>query len=116
VDLPLAGAILDDKRVGQEFTGRVRRLSSRALEAVVDVELVVLANVRLRLTDPGTGRASGDLYGKVTGVATQDRARVVRIHLTSVDATDQAILARLRERASEPGSRDVVSKSVEASR
>jgi hypothetical protein len=44
----------------------------------------------------------------------QDGARVVRIHLTSVDATDRAILARLREPAPEPGSPEAVSKALEA--
>ena len=46
------------------------------------------------------------MYGKVTGeVDGRRRARLTRIHLTSVDAMDQAILAQLREACSAPDAR-----------
>ncbi|HTO12754.1 MAG TPA: adenylate/guanylate cyclase domain-containing protein [Candidatus Binatia bacterium] len=90
VTLPLAGAIFEGKHVEGEFTGTVRRLARRWLEASLDVELAALTNVRLRLTWPD-GRRSGDVYGKVTGGG----AGLTRIHLTSVDAADEATLAAL---------------------
>jgi class 3 adenylate cyclase len=114
LDLPVTGAVLEDKRVGRAFRGSVRRLSSRTLEALVDVDLAPLTNVRLRLTHSGSGRESGDVYGKVTGTAMRDGARLVRIHLTSVDAADQADLARLLEAASAPGRPALVSNPPEA--
>jgi len=51
-----------------------------------------LTNVRLRLTWAESGRASGDMYGKVTG----DVGGLVRIHLTSVDPGDDVLLAAAR--------------------
>jgi hypothetical protein len=48
--------------------------------------------VRVRLTWAGSGRASGDVYGKVTGEA----AGLVRIHLTSVDPGDATLLESAR--------------------
>jgi class 3 adenylate cyclase len=100
IALPVTGAIIEDKRVHADaFAGTVRRLGGRVLEAVVNVELAVLTNVRLRLTYPDPARESGDVYGKVTGTVERDGVRLARIHLTSVDAMDQAILAQLRESA-----------------
>ena len=89
-DLPLTGAIFEGKHVEGEFTGTVKRLGRRRLEAALDTELAVLINVRVRLTWPD-GRRSGDVYGKVTGGG----EGLTRIHLTSVDATDEATLATL---------------------
>jgi hypothetical protein len=76
----------------------VHRLTRRALEAALDVELAMLTNVRLRLTWPDGG-ASGDLYGKVTGGG----AGLTRIHLTSVDTADERTLAALLACASPAG-------------
>ena len=95
VTLPLTGAIFEGKHVEGEFGGIVRRLSRRRLEAALDAELVALTNVRLRLTWPD-GRRSGDVYGKVTGGGDG----LTRIHLTSVDAADEATLATLAAPAS----------------
>jgi class 3 adenylate cyclase len=100
IALLVTGAIIEDKRVHADaFAGTVRRLGGRVIEAVVNVELAVLTNVRLRLTYPDPARESGDVYGKVTGTVERDGVRLARIHLTSVDAMDQAILAQLRESA-----------------
>ena len=63
-------------------------MSGRQLEAELETPLAPLTNVRLRLTWPELGRVSGDLWGKVT---TQTAGRV-RIHLTSVDPADAAVL------------------------
>jgi len=90
VDLPLTGAIFEGKHVEGEFSGTVRRLGRRRLEAAIDTHLAALTNVRVRLTWPD-GRRSGDVYGKVTG----GRDALTRIHLTSVDAADEATLATL---------------------
>ena len=98
------------------FTGTVRRLGRRSLEVAVSTDLAALTNVRMRLTFPDLGRESGDVYGKVTGMVTGDGARLTRIHLTSVDAMDQAILAQLLEGASAPGSPAAVSNGSEAPR
>jgi class 3 adenylate cyclase len=90
VTLALTGAIFEGKHVEGEFAGTVRRLGRRRLEATVDVELATLTNVRLRVTWPD-GRGSRDVYGKVIGT----EGGLTRIHLTSVDAADEAILAGL---------------------
>ena len=117
VRLPLVGAVIEDKRVHADvFRGTVRRLGRRSLEASVDAELAPLTNVRFRLSYPDPARESGDVYGKVTGSVALGAARLTRIHLTSVDATDQTILAQLREAASAPGSSPAVSNTSEAPR
>jgi class 3 adenylate cyclase len=115
VDLPLVGAVIEDKRVRTEaFRGAVRRLGRRSLEGALDGEVATLTNVRLRLTYADPPRESGDVYGKVTGHVERDGARLTRIHLTSVDAIDQAMLARLRETAPAPDGAAVVSNDPEA--
>lgn len=95
VTLSLTGAIFEGKHVEGEFTGTVRRLTRRWVEATLDVDLAALTNVRVRLTWLD-GRRSGDVYGKVTGAG----AGLTRIHLTSVDSADEATLAALVASAS----------------
>jgi class 3 adenylate cyclase len=117
VAVPLVGAVIEDKRVHADtFRGVARRLARRSLDAALDRELAPLTNVRFRLSYPDGGGESGDVYGKVTGTVTVDGAALVRIHLTSVDATDQAILAQLRETAAASGNPSSVSNRSEASR
>jgi class 3 adenylate cyclase len=116
VAVDVTGAVMEDKRAGRAFRGTIRRLSGRALEALIDADLTPLANVRLRLTYPDLALESGDVYGKVTGAAARGGARLVRIHLTSVDAVDQAVLARLVDAASASGSPAAVSNPPEAPR
>jgi class 3 adenylate cyclase len=117
VHLSVVGAIVQDKRVHADaFTGTVRRLGRRSLEVALSADLAALTNVRLKLTFPDPVRESGDVYGKVTGTVTRDGARLTRIHLTSVDAMDQAVLAQILEGASAPGSAAAVSNSSEAPR
>jgi hypothetical protein len=82
----------------------------------VNAELPVLTNVRVRLRYLEPARESGDVYGKVTGTVERDGTRLTRIHLTSVDAMDQAMLAQLLEGASAPGSQAAVSNPSEAPR
>jgi adenylate cyclase len=89
VAVPLTGVIFEGKHVEGEFTGSVRRLGRRRLEAALDAPLAPLTNVRVRLTWPD-GRRSGDLYGKVVAAEA-----TTTIHLTSVDPADAAILERL---------------------
>jgi class 3 adenylate cyclase len=90
VALPLSGAIFEGKHVEGGFAGTVRRLSRRSLEAELDCQLAALTNVRLRLTW-ADGRPSADVYGKVVGGG----EGLTRIHLTSVDAADEATIASL---------------------
>jgi class 3 adenylate cyclase len=117
VELPVVGAVIEDKRVhGDAFTGTVRRLGRRSLEVSVNAELPVLTNVRVRLRYLGPARESGDVYGKVTGTVERSGTRLTRIHLTSVDAMDQAMLAQLLEAASAPGSPAAVSNPSETPR
>jgi DNA polymerase III delta prime subunit len=92
----------------------VRRLGRRSLEVALNVELGALTNVRLRVTYTDPARESGDLYGKVTGQIERDGGRLTRIHLTSVDAMDQAMLAQLREGMAAPDAAGAVSKGPEA--
>jgi len=84
----------------------VRRLGRRRLEAALDTELAALTNVRLRVTWPD-GRPSSDVYGKVTGFGDG----LTRIHLTSVGAADEAIIAALAPPA--PARAGGVSKRTE---
>ncbi len=86
---------MEDKRVAGEFVGTVQRLSARSIDARLEVEVAVLTNVKLRLRDPRSGQESGDVYGKVVGVTTQPDGHVVRIRMTSVDATDQKLIDSL---------------------
>jgi hypothetical protein len=117
VELPLAGAVIQGKRVhAGAFAGTVRRLGRRSLEAAVDVELAALTNVRLRLTYPDPPRESGDVYGKVTGAIDRGRVRLTRIHLTSVNAGDQAILERVLVAAAAPKKPGTVSNATEEPR
>jgi class 3 adenylate cyclase len=116
VNLPLVGAVIQDKRVHADaFTGVVRRLGRRSFEAVLSAEVAALTNVRLRLTYPDPARESGDVYGKVTALVMREGVQLTRIHLTSVDATDQAVLAQFLE-ATAPDGPAAVSKSSEAPR
>ena len=101
VALPLSGAIFEGKHVEGGFTGTVRRLGRRRLEAALDTALAALTNVRVRLTWPD-GRQSADLYGKVIGGG----EGLTRIHLTSVDAADETVIAALVASAS-PSAGDV---------
>src|SRR6059036_1527872 len=98
VSLPLVGWVVDGKQVRSEsFAGRVQRLGPRFIDAEVQAPLTPLTNVRLRLTWPDLDRVSGDVWGKVTS-ATAGR---VRIHLTSVDPADAAVLEGLGIASSE---------------
>jgi len=98
VSLPLVGWVVDGKQVRSEsFAGRVQRLGPRFIDAEIQAPLAPLTNVRLRLTWPDLDRVSGDVWGKVTS-ATAGR---VRIHLTSVDPADAAVLESLGIASSE---------------
>jgi class 3 adenylate cyclase len=93
VALPLIGWVVEGKTIRAEpFTGDVRRLGRRHVDVASATVLAPMTNVRLRLTWASSGRASGDLYGKVTG----DVGGLVRIHLTSVDPGDDVLLAAAR--------------------
>jgi adenylate cyclase len=93
VTLPLVGWIVEGKQVRADaFTGEVRRLGRRHLDVANVPVLVPLTNVRVRLTWTSSGRASGDLYGKVTG----EVGGLLRIHLTSVNPGDEILLEAAR--------------------
>lgn len=93
VTLPLVGWIVEGKQVRVDaFTGEVRRLGRRHLDVANVPVLVPLTNVRVRLTWTSSGRASGDLYGKVTG----EVGGLLRIHLTSVSPGDEILLEAAR--------------------
>lgn len=98
VTLPLRGWVVEGKRLAAEFAGTVCRLGRRSLDARLSAELSPLTNVRLRLSSPDSGQDSGDLYGKVVGVASGADGAVVSVRLTSVDAADQELIERLISR------------------
>jgi class 3 adenylate cyclase len=94
VSLPLTCWVIDGKVISRDaLTGAVLRLGMRQLEVRLDTSLRPLTNVRLRLRYPGLEHDSGDLYGKVLAAEQQDGVGLTRIRLTSVDATDQKIIA-----------------------
>jgi class 3 adenylate cyclase len=91
VALPAACSVIEGKVVRQDvLRGVVTRLGTRRIDVRLDVPLAPLTNVRLRITYPGLGHDSGDLYGKV--VAGAD-AGLTRIRFTSVETLDQKIIA-----------------------
>jgi adenylate cyclase len=93
VALPLVGWVVEGKQIrADSFAGEVRRLGRRHLDVADVAALPPLTNVRLRLTWTSSGRASGDLYGKVTG----EVGGLLRIHLTSVDPGDEILLEAAR--------------------
>jgi class 3 adenylate cyclase len=93
VTLPVACWVIDGKVVSQTaLAGTALRLGMRQLDVRLDTSLRPLTNVRLRLTYPGLGHNSGDLYGKVLAAEQQVGMCVTRIRLTSVDAMDQKII------------------------
>jgi class 3 adenylate cyclase len=93
VTLPLVGWIVEGKQIRADaFTGEVRRLGRRHVDVANVAVLPPLTNVRLRLTWTSSGRASGDLYGKVTG----EVGGLLRIHFTSVDPGDEVLLEAAR--------------------
>jgi class 3 adenylate cyclase len=98
LSLPVRYWIIDGKIVGPEQTpGEVVRLGRRAIVARLDWALPALTNVRLRLTRPGAGWESADIYGKVLG-SDQDGVRsLTRIHFTSVTDADAETIAALVE-------------------
>jgi class 3 adenylate cyclase len=117
VDWPVAGALVEGKQVrAGAFAGTVRRLGRHVLEAEVDAEPAALTNVRLRLTWTDPPRESADVYGKVTGAVTRRGRRLVRVHLTSVEPTDRAVLARALSAAAAPAQAGAVSNGAEGSR
>ena len=107
VSLPLSCWIIDGKIVRPDaIRGAVRSLRAREVVAELDTPLRPLTNVKLRLSDPRTGRESGDIYGKVTREEPGGSRPLARIHLTSVTDGDTALLADLLAGAatiSEPG-------------
>ncbi|MFN0313997.1 MAG: adenylate/guanylate cyclase domain-containing protein [Burkholderiales bacterium] len=93
--LPLRGWVMEDKRVAGEIAGTVCRLGARILDARLDVECPVLANVKIRLRDPTSQQESGDIYGKVVAVTEESGRLVTRIRITSVDAASQNLIDSL---------------------
>ena len=95
VTLPAVCAVIDGKVVRQDTVrGVVTRLGMRQIDVRFGAALAPLTNVRLKLTYPGLGHDSGDLYGKVVAGAPAD---LTRIRFTSVEALDQKIIATFLE-------------------
>ena len=96
VALPAVCSIIDGKVVRKDAVrGVVTRLGLRQIDVRLDVPLAPLTNVRLRLTYPGLGHDSGDLYGKVVSGGADPA--LTRVRFTSVDALDQKIIATVLE-------------------
>jgi class 3 adenylate cyclase len=96
VALPAVCAVIDGKVIRHDTIGGiVTRLGLRQIDVRFDAPLAALTNVRLKLTYPGLGHESGDLYGKV--VAGAPDPALTRIRFTSVEALDQKIIATLLE-------------------
>jgi adenylate cyclase len=100
VTLPATCAVVEGKTVSDRaLPGVVVRLGRRSLALDVRPPLTPLTNVRLRLTYPGLGHESGDLYGKVTKQERAGDGALTIVRLTSVDAADQAVIEMLLEDA-----------------
>ena len=95
VALPAVCAVIDGKVVRPDAVrGVVTRLGMRQIDVRFGAPLAPLTNVRLKLTYPGLGHDSGDLYGKVIAGAAAD---LTRIRFTSVEVLDQKIIATFLE-------------------
>jgi adenylate cyclase len=91
--LPLVCQIIEGKIVQPgEIRGVVVRLGRRELLARLDRPVPPRANLRMRLSYPGLGYDSGDLYGKALDSGARDRGDLARIRLTSLDPADQRAL------------------------
>jgi class 3 adenylate cyclase len=99
VALPVVCAVIDGKVVRKEtISGIAVRLGMRQVDTRLAAPLPALTNVRLRLTYPGLGHDSGDLYGKVVSDGAAGAGdRLTRIRFTSVEAIDQKIIAMFVE-------------------
>ena len=98
VALPFEGWVIEGKVVSEVgLRGIVRRLGVRQLDVELAGSLSPLANLKLRLSYPGLGYGSGDLYGKVVGQEEREGAQLTRIRLTSVDEPDQKVLEMFLE-------------------
>jgi class 3 adenylate cyclase len=96
VALPVVCSVIEGKVIRQDtLRGVVRSLGIRQIDVRFEAPLSALTNVRLRITYPGLGHDSGDLYGKVV-TGTEDPT-LTRIRFTSVDAIDQKIIAAFLE-------------------
>jgi class 3 adenylate cyclase len=95
VELALRGWILEGKQLAGAIAGTVRHLGRQTLEAHLDADLPLLANVKLRLRATDSEAESGDLYGKVIGQASASQPPLLRIRLTSVEPADRALIERL---------------------
>ena len=93
VTLPIECWVIDGKVVRAESQrGVACRLGRREIEARFPDSPGPLTNLRLRLTYPGLGHDSGDLYGKVIASEGNAGAGLTRIRLTWADAVDQKVI------------------------
>ena len=94
VELPFECWVIDGKVVRPEsLTGRVVRLGRRELHAALVEPLAPLTNVKMRLRyPPPLDQTSEDIYAKVLA---HDDARLVRLRLTALGASDEAAIAAL---------------------
>ncbi|HEX6080624.1 MAG TPA: adenylate/guanylate cyclase domain-containing protein, partial [Methylomirabilota bacterium] len=96
VDLPGRCWLIEGKTVSERAEPvRVLRLGRRRLDLTIGASLPALANVRLRVRFPGAERDSEDIYAKVLDSAPADGAYRARVHLTSVDPADRAVIERV---------------------
>src|SRR5437867_2906013 len=101
IAIPVECSVLDGKVVSDVRIGGVTcRLGLTGLEATfAGAALAPLQNVRLKLSDPESGEASGELYGQVVAARADGSVPTVTIRFTSVDARHRARLeARVRPR------------------
>jgi class 3 adenylate cyclase len=93
VALPIECWVIDGKIVRADgLRGVACRLGRREIEAQLPEPLSPLTNVRLRLSYPGLGHDSGDLYGKVIAPDSSGGTNLTRIRLTWADAVDQKVI------------------------
>jgi class 3 adenylate cyclase len=96
VSVPLTCWVIDGKIVRRDgITGEVRALRARELVVRLATPLRPLTNVKLRIADPRTSQASGDIYGKVTREETGVDGPLTRIHVTSAAGCDAELLEAL---------------------
>jgi class 3 adenylate cyclase len=94
VALPARCWTLDGKVISKaSLAATVVRLGPRGLELRVEPPLPPLTNLKLRVTWVGLGQESGELYGKVVGLAERGGDRLSRVRLTSIDPADEKVLA-----------------------
>ena len=93
--LPFQLWCLDGKKiVSGPIEGETRGLGESALSVLIPIVLEPLTDVKLLFTFCQEAHCFSDIYAKIVDVANTSQTPVYRLHVTSMDQQDRALLAR----------------------